>query len=151
MRLGYVLMDSGRCREAVRDFTAAIDGHLPGADAHLGLAGCEIAAKEPAAAQQTLTAGARVEPGQPGVLANLGLLLSDTGHPASRHPATAARADASIPICTRLGSASRSLSPGRGRRAEAAREAAELLRRVAGRRAAAAGSRSGCSRRPLNP
>ena len=48
VRLGYVLMDSNRCAEAVQRFTAAIAGHLPGADAHLGLAGCQVAAKNAA-------------------------------------------------------------------------------------------------------
>src|SRR5204863_8194200 len=63
LRLGYVLMNSGRCRDAMPRFTAAIDGHLPGTDAYLGLAGCQLDAKQPAAARQTLNAALALEPG----------------------------------------------------------------------------------------
>jgi tetratricopeptide (TPR) repeat protein len=129
LRLGYVLMNGGRCRDAMPHFAAAIDGHLPGADAHLGLAGCQIDAKQFAAARQTLTAALALEPGNPVVLANLGLLLSDTGHPADAIP-DLQRALAIDPDLhqARFGLAiafARS-----GRRADAAREAGELLHRL---------------------
>jgi arylsulfatase A-like enzyme/cytochrome c-type biogenesis protein CcmH/NrfG len=129
LRLGYVLMNSGRCSEAEAHFTAAIDAHVPGADAYLGQAGCEIEANHSDAAQRTLTAALAVEPGNPVVVANLGLLLSDTGHPAD-----------AIPYLQRALTIDPDLHQARfglavafardGRRADAARETEELLRRL---------------------
>ena len=43
LRLGYVLLESDRCPEALRRFALAIGGHVPGADAYLGRARCELA------------------------------------------------------------------------------------------------------------
>jgi choline-sulfatase len=82
LRLGYVLLDSDRCREAVARFHSAIAAHLPSADAHLGLAACQVSARQFDAAISTLRDAERVEPGNPVVIANLGLALSDSGHPA---------------------------------------------------------------------
>jgi hypothetical protein len=129
LRLGYVLMNAGRCRDAMPRFTAAIDGHLPGADAHLGLAGCQIEARQPAAARQTLNAALALEPGNPVVLANLGLLLSDTGHPAD----AIAELQRALAIDPDLHQARFGLAIAfarAGRRADAAREAEELLHRL---------------------
>jgi choline-sulfatase len=81
LRLGYVLVDSGRCPEAIGHFTKAMAERLPSVDAHLGLAGCEAAARRFDAAAATLRAAARIEPDNPVVIANLGLVLSDSGHP----------------------------------------------------------------------
>ena len=129
VRLGYVLMESNRCPEAMKRFTAAIDGHLPSADAHLGLAGCQIAAKNSPAAEQTLRAAQKIEPGNPVVTANLGLVLSDSG-----------QAGLAIPELQRALTLDPDLHQARfalalafarsGRRAEAAAQAAELLRRL---------------------
>jgi tetratricopeptide (TPR) repeat protein len=129
VRLGYVLLESGRCAEAIRRFTAAIAAHLPSADAHLGRAACETAAKNMAAAERTLGEAQHVEPDNPIVSANLGLLLSDTGRP-----------DAGIPHLQRALSLDPDLHQARfglalayarsGRRPDAAREAQELLRRL---------------------
>jgi choline-sulfatase len=129
VRLGYVLLDSGRCTDAIARFSAAIAGHLPSADAHLGRAACEVAAKHTAAAARTLTEAQQVEPDNPVVSANLGLLLSDTGQPA-----------AGIPHLQRALSLDPDLHQARfglaiayartNRRAEAAKEAQELLRRL---------------------
>lgn len=129
VRLGYVLMESNRCREAMPLFRAAIDAQLPSADAHLGLAGCQIAAKNASAAQQTLLAAQQMEPGNPVVTANLGLILSDTG-----------QSDAAIPHLQRALTLDPDLHQARfalalafartGRRTEAAAQASELLRRL---------------------
>ena len=129
LRLGYVLMNSGRCAEALPRFSAAIDAHLPGADAHLGRAGCEIASKRTVAAARTLRDALAVEPGNAVVHANLGLLLSDTGHPdeAIPHLQRALALDANLHQA-RFGLA---IALARtGRRADAAREAEELLQRL---------------------
>jgi arylsulfatase A-like enzyme/cytochrome c-type biogenesis protein CcmH/NrfG len=83
LRLGYVLLEANRCRDAVPRFRAAIAAQLPSADAHLGLAACQTAQRDFAGAADTLRAAVRAEPGNPIVLANLGLVLSDGGHPLS--------------------------------------------------------------------
>jgi choline-sulfatase len=129
LRLGYVLMNSGRCGDAMTRFTAAIEARVPGADAHLGRAGCEVAQKRTAAARQTLAAAQAIEPDNPVVSANLGLLLSDTGDPA-----------AGIPHLQRALSLDPDLHQARfalalayartNRRSDAAQEAQELLRRL---------------------
>jgi len=129
LRLGYVLLEAGRCADAVPRFTAAIEGGLPSADAHLGRANCEVAAKNPTAAMRTLTAAQAIEPDNPVVLANLGMVQSDAGQPA-----------AAIDPLQRALSIDPDLHQARfalaiafarsGRRADAAREAEELLRRL---------------------
>ena len=51
VRLGYVLLDSRPLPPRPRPrFSAAIAAHLPSADAHLGLAACQLAAKDTAGA-----------------------------------------------------------------------------------------------------
>jgi len=129
LRLGYALADTGRCPEAIARFDAAIAAHLPGADAHLGRAGCETAAKNLPAAQRTLEAAQAIEPQNAVISANLGLVLSDRG-----------QAAAAIPHLQRALSLDPDLHQGRfalaiayaqtGRRAEAVAEAQELLRRL---------------------
>jgi tetratricopeptide (TPR) repeat protein len=129
LRLGYVLMESGRCGDAIPRFAAAIDAGVPGAEAHLGRAGCETAARNFTAAARTLTAAQAIEPENAVISANLGLVLSDSGQPA-----------AAIPHLQRALSLDPDLHPGRfalalayaraGRRAEAERETRELLRRL---------------------
>jgi Flp pilus assembly protein TadD len=129
VRLGQLLLDSNRCREAVPHFTAAIAGHLPSADAHLGRAACEAQAKNIAAAERTLTAAQRVEPDNPVVSANLGLLLSDAGQPAAAIP----HLQRALSLDPDLHQARFGLAVAYGRtarRADAAREAEELLRRL---------------------
>jgi choline-sulfatase len=129
LRLGYALMESGRCGEAVVRFTAAIDAGVPGADAYLGRAGCETASKDFAAAARTLTAAQAIEPENAVISANLGLVLSDAGQPS-----------AAIPHLQRALSLDPDLHQGRfglalayaraGRRDEARRETETLLRRL---------------------
>jgi tetratricopeptide (TPR) repeat protein len=80
LRMGYVLAQSNRCAQAVPFFNAAIAARMPNADAHLGLAGCQATAGRAAEAIATLRAAEAVEPGNPVVLANEGILLSDTGN-----------------------------------------------------------------------
>jgi tetratricopeptide (TPR) repeat protein len=129
LRLGYVLLDSGRCREAAAHFRSAIAEHLPSADAYLGLAACEAADRRFEAAAATLRDAEGIEPGNPIVSANLGLVLSDSGHPA----------DAIVPLQRAL-----TIEPGlhqarfalalafarTGRRVQATSTAEELLRRL---------------------
>jgi choline-sulfatase len=129
LRLGYVLLNSARCAEAIKRFTAAIDARLPSADAHLGRAGCEVAAKRHDAARQTLIAAQTIEPDNPVVSANLGLLLSDTGDPAGGVPHLQ-RALSLDPDLHQARFALALAYARSNRRSEAVKEAQELLRRL---------------------
>jgi tetratricopeptide (TPR) repeat protein len=129
VRLGYALVEAHDCPAAERHFSQAIAGHLPGADAYLGLAGCQAASRRFDAAAATLQHAEAAEPGNPVVIANRGVLLSDGGHPVE-----------AVPLLQRA----LTLDPGfdearfnlalahlrAGQKAEAAKEAAELLRRL---------------------
>ena len=110
-------------------FRAAIAGHLPGADAYLGLAACQAAAQQFEAAGATLRLAEAAEPDNPVVVANRGVVLSDSGHPQdavgpSRRALTLdpdfheARFNLALALLRA------------GQRAEAAREATELLGRL---------------------
>ena len=79
LRLGYVLADSQRCREAEPHFKAAIAGNAPTADAHLGLAGCYAAERAFDRADAILREGIAREPDNPVVIANQAVLLSGSG------------------------------------------------------------------------
>ncbi|HEX6463125.1 MAG TPA: sulfatase-like hydrolase/transferase [Vicinamibacterales bacterium] len=129
LRLGYVLLESDRCREAIERFDAAIAGHLPGADAYLGRAGCELGRRDIAAARRSIDSALAAEPGNPVVSANLGMLLSDNGQPAAGIP----HLQASLAIDPDLHQARFALAVAyarANRRADAAMEAKELLSRL---------------------
>jgi choline-sulfatase len=129
LRLGFALTDAGNCSEAAARFEAAIAADYPSADPYLGLAGCQAGQRAFAAAAATLRAADKVEPGNPVVLANLGLVLSDGGDPARAiDPLQRALA-----IDPDLHQARFGLAIAHARthqRGEAARQAEELLRRL---------------------
>jgi tetratricopeptide (TPR) repeat protein len=129
VRLGYVLMNSGRCRDAMPFFTRAIAAGLPGADAYLGLAGCQVSARDAGAAEATLRKANAANPDDPVVLANLGVVLSDAGDPAQGLPYL----QRALTLDPDLHQARFSLAIAYarlGRQADAAREAEDLLRRL---------------------
>ncbi len=129
VRLAYALVEKQRCAEAIPHFNRAIAHRLPTADAHLGLAGCQVAARNLAAAQRTLRAAETVEPDNPIVDANLGIVVSDSGQPAD----AVRYLQRALALAPDLHHARFSLAVayGRlGRRQDAAREATELLRRL---------------------
>ena len=129
LRLGYVLLETQRCTEATRHFRAAITAKYPSADPHLGLAACLAAQRDFRRAAETLRDGDAVEPGNPVLLANMGLMLSDGGHPeqAVKPLQRALTIDPGMHQA-RFGLA---LAFARaGNRGEAAAEAQELLRRL---------------------
>ena len=129
LRLGYVLLESDRCRDAMPRFRIAIDEKYPSADPHLGLAACQAAQRDFASATSTLRAADAVEPGNPVVLANLGLVLSDGGHPdAAVNPLQRALTTDPDLHQARFGLAIAFARA--GRRADAAAQAQELLRRL---------------------
>ncbi|MBA3885154.1 MAG: sulfatase-like hydrolase/transferase [Acidobacteria bacterium] len=81
LRLGWLLVETGRCERAVTHFSQAVESRVPSADAHLGLAACHAAAKRFALSANALAQAERMEPGNPVVAANLGVVLSDDGRP----------------------------------------------------------------------
>ena len=128
-RLAYVLLERGRYAEAERDFRAAIEAGVPSADPYLGLAIClgrRGAAREALAALRRADA---VEPGNPVVLANIGIAEAarSDGQAASRHLAAALAIDPDLHEA-RFNLAL--VHARAGRRAEARRETEELLRRL---------------------
>ena len=86
LRLGYARVARGDCRGATPQFRAAIAAGMPTADAHLGLAACLTTERRLTEALRVLDQAAAVEPGNPVVLANQGLLRSDGGTPAAAVP-----------------------------------------------------------------
>ncbi len=129
LRLGYVLLESDRCAEATAHFRQAIAEHLPSVDAHLGLAGCDTAARRFDAAAATLRQAEQIEPANPVVIANLGLVLSDAGHP-DQAIAPLRRALTLDPDLHQARFALALALARTDRRAEASEAARELLRRL---------------------
>ena len=129
LRLGYVLAESNRCEAAEAHFRAAIAARVPTADAHLGLAGCHAASRDFDKAETLLRDALAVEPDNPVVIANQGVVLSDAGKPAE-----------AIPLLERALSIDPDFHEARfnlaiafaraNRRADAARQARELLARM---------------------
>ena len=129
VRLGYVLIDAGQCPAAERHFKQAIAGHLPGADGYLGLAACQSMSRRFDAAAATLQQAEAVEPENPVVVANRGVVLSDGGRPLE-----------SIPLFRRALTLDPDFNEARfnlalahlraSQKPDAAREADELLRRL---------------------
>jgi choline-sulfatase len=74
LRLGYAELSENRCAQAEPHFRAAIAGQLPSADAALGLADCRMRANDAAGAERALDVARAVEPGNPVIDANLGLV-----------------------------------------------------------------------------
>ncbi len=129
LRLGYVFADSNRCREAEPHFEKAIAGRAPTADAHLGLARCLAERRAFDRALVVLREAAALEPENPVVVANQGILLSSRGDPGA---AVAPLRDA-LKLDPDFHEARFNLAialADSGRREEAATEAAELLRRL---------------------
>jgi choline-sulfatase len=129
LRLGYVLLDSNRCKDAIPRFQSAIAAHLPSADAHLGLAGCQVSERQFDSAIATLRDAERIEPGNPVVTANLGLVLSDSGHP--REAIDPLQRSLTVDPDLHQARFGLAIAFARiGRRAEAASTADDLLRRL---------------------
>jgi choline-sulfatase len=129
MRLGYARLESGGCTAAMPHFQAAIAAGVPSAEPHLGLAECLAAAGQRDAAARALGAADRLEPGNPVVLANLGMLALDAGRTAD----AITRLRAALELDPSLDQARFALARAYGRsgqRADAAREAQTLLARL---------------------
>jgi tetratricopeptide (TPR) repeat protein len=85
LRLGFALAERQDCAAALARFDVAIRAGMPSADPYLGRASCELASGRTDAARSTLERAIAVEPGNPVVEANLGLIESA----ANRHEAAA--------------------------------------------------------------
>ena len=129
MRLGYVLADGGNCRAAESHFRAAIDASVPSADPALGLARCLLQRDDQAGARRALIDADRLEPGNPVVAANLGLLALD----GNRVNDAIDHLRAALEIAPDLNEARFALARAyarAGRRDDAVREARDLLTRL---------------------
>lgn len=129
LRLGYLRFDAGDCEAAEPHFRAAIKARMPSADAHLGLAGCLVQRKALADAARVLDEADTVEPGNPVVLANQGIVRSDGGRPAE----AVAPLERALALDPDLHQARFALAIARARtgdRSGAGRDAAELLKRL---------------------
>ena len=129
VRLGYLRLASGDCAGAEREFRAAISSGLPGADAPLGLATCLGRRNDLPAAERALAEAQRREPGNPVVIANIGILQAAQG----RLPAAIATLTSALAADPNLDEARFNLAVAyakSGRRVEAAAAAGELLARL---------------------
>jgi arylsulfatase A-like enzyme/cytochrome c-type biogenesis protein CcmH/NrfG len=129
LRLGYVLLESNRCVAAVPFLKAAIAARMPTADAHLGLAQCQSAARRPGEVYVTLLEAERVEPDNPVVFANMGIVLSDM----ERHADAITALQRALSLDPDFHEARFNLArvyARAGQRSDAAREARDLLTRL---------------------
>jgi arylsulfatase A-like enzyme/Flp pilus assembly protein TadD len=126
LRLGYAEIERGRCDRAEPHLQKALAARIPSADAGLALADCRGRSNDLAGASRALEAARELEPGNPVVEANLGLLAlaqNDTAG-AIRRLESALAIDpalhqARFALARALGRA--------GRRADAANQARTLL------------------------
>ena len=129
LRLAYARLQAGDCARAEPEFHAAAAAGLPSADIYLGLATCLGQRRDLAGAERALGEARRLEPGNPAVTANLGLLQAAKGD----LPAAIASLQAALAADPDLHEARFNLALAyarSGKRPEAAGAARELLRRL---------------------
>jgi len=129
LRLGSARLQAGDCARAEQEFTRAISGGLPTADAHLGLATCLGRRNDLAGAERALAAARQREPGNPVVTANLGVLQGAKGD----LPGAIRSLEAALAADSTLDEARFNLALAyarAGRRSDAAAAARELLSRL---------------------
>jgi arylsulfatase A-like enzyme/cytochrome c-type biogenesis protein CcmH/NrfG len=129
LRLGYARLEAGDCTRAEPAFHAAAASGLPTADVHLGLATCLGKRGDLAGAERALAEARRIEPDNPAVIANLGLLQATKGDLASAIQSftTALAADPGLHEARFRLAVTYARA---GRRAEAASTARDLLARL---------------------
>ena len=129
LRLGYARLQANDCARAEPAFHAAAAAGLPTADVHLGLATCLGRRGDLAGAERALGEARRLEPDNPAVIANLGLLQASKGDFA----AAIASLSAALAADPGMDEARFNLAvvyAKAGRRTEAAAAARELLARL---------------------
>ena len=130
LRLGFAELERGHCAVAERHLQAALMAGVPSADAGLGMAQCRGRAGDLAGAADALTAARRAEPGNPTVLANLGILALQRGRPAEAVPLLREALTLEPRLLEARFSLARALALA-GDRAAAATEARQLLSQLA--------------------
>jgi cytochrome c-type biogenesis protein CcmH/NrfG len=80
VRLGYARLQAGDCAHAEPAFRAAAGAGLPSADLYLGLATCLGRRRDLSGAEAALANAQRLEPDNPVVVANLGILQASKGN-----------------------------------------------------------------------
>src|SRR5262249_48724546 len=79
LRLGYARLQAGDCARAEQEFHAAASAGLPSADIYLGLATCPGRRNDLAGAERALAEARRLEPDNPALVANVGILQAAKG------------------------------------------------------------------------
>jgi arylsulfatase A-like enzyme len=83
LRLGVARLQAGDCAGAEPELHAAVAAGLPSADVYLGLASCLGQRRDLAGAERALGEARRLEPDNPAVTANLGILQAAKGEMAA--------------------------------------------------------------------
>jgi len=129
LRLGYARLQADDCARAEPEFHAAAAAGLPSADVFLGLATCLGNRRDLAGAERALGEALRLEPDNPAVVANIGLLQAAKGELA----AAIQSLNGALALDPQLHEARFNLALAyakAGRRAEAAAAARDLLSRL---------------------
>jgi Flp pilus assembly protein TadD len=129
LRLGYARLQADDCARAEPEFHAAAAAGLQSADVFLGLASCLGRRRDLAGAERALGEARRLEPDNPAVIANIGLLQATRGD----LPAAIQSLNAALAADPDLHEARFNLAlvfARAGRRIEAATAARELLTRM---------------------
>jgi len=80
LRLGYARLQAGDCARAEPAFRAAAAAALPSADVYLGLATCLGRRRDLRGAGEALANAQRLEPDNPVIVANFGILYASNGN-----------------------------------------------------------------------
>jgi arylsulfatase A-like enzyme/Flp pilus assembly protein TadD len=129
LRLGFARLQAGDCARAEPEFHAAVSGGLPSADLYIGLASCLGQRNDLAGAERALNEAKRLEPDNPAVAANMGILLAARAD----WPGAIAALSSALRIDPNLHEARFNLALAyakSGHRAEAAAAARELVTRL---------------------
>jgi choline-sulfatase len=129
LRLGYALLEAGDCARAEPELAASVANGLPSADAFLGIATCRGRRQDLKGAEHALAEAQRLEPGNPVIVANIGILQGAKGD----LPKAIASFQSALASDPDLHEARFNLAIAyakSGRRAEAAAEARTLLSRL---------------------
>jgi arylsulfatase A-like enzyme/cytochrome c-type biogenesis protein CcmH/NrfG len=129
LRLGFARLQAGECDRAEPEFHAAVAAGLPSADVYLGLASCLGRRRDLAGAERALGEARRLEPDNPAVTANVGILQAAKGE----WPAAIDSLKAALAADPNMHEARFNLALAyakSGRRADAAVAARELLGRL---------------------
>jgi arylsulfatase A-like enzyme/cytochrome c-type biogenesis protein CcmH/NrfG len=131
LRLGYARLAAGDCARAEPAFHAAAAAGLPSADVYLGLATCLGQRNDLAGAERALAEAQRIEPDNPSVIANIGLIQASKGDFASAIRSFNKALDADPGLHEARFRLAVTYAKA-GRRAEAAATARDLLSRLPG-------------------